>query len=166
MTDPAVRLEELLREVSPLPWHVKRDVLEHRKGSPHCEGTCGRGKVPDRVYHDNGGYGRWEHVTEVHAVELDSVEDIVSANGSHVFCGGHDYDERGVIGLPDANYIVTACNAYPALVGQIAQLKAALEYAEGALMKRGARLSELAPVRAALVASLDPVSPGQGSETN
>ena len=106
---------------SPLPWCVVQDTVLHRKGAPLCVDTCGKGDVPLRVEQDvSPEYTE----TEIHAMAWDGVEDIIAADGHHVFCSGHDYGENGTIGLADARYAVHAANCYPDL---LAALKACLD---------------------------------------
>ena len=51
-------------------------------------------------------------------------ECIVAANGDHVVCAGHYYDEAGFTDRPDCEFIVRACNSHHPLVEA---LKAFLE---------------------------------------
>lgn len=46
--------------------------------------------------------------------------DIVGADGHHVVCSGHDYDEGGIISLRvDANLIVKAVNCHDELIAAL-----------------------------------------------
>jgi hypothetical protein len=40
-------------------------------------------------------------------------ECVVAANGVHVICAGHHYEEGGDVDRADAAYIVTAANVFP-----------------------------------------------------
>ncbi len=92
-----------------LPLTVKYESMEHKPGSPDCRSTCGRGQIPDWVTED-GHHGYWS----------DFVLDILDADGDHVVCFGHDYDEYGRIEADHAKKFVQAVNNHPALVETLA----------------------------------------------
>ena len=60
----------------------------------------------------------------------DYVEDIIGPDDVHVFCGGHDYNDSGYIGLEDAEFIAHAREDVPFLLSQIAALTEALRVAQ------------------------------------
>lgn len=109
---------------SPLPWRVVLSEYAHRKGSPICEETCGRGEVPIRTEY-MAPSASWPD-PEGHVMKSTIVEDVVAADESHVICTGHDYNDGGHVEFADANFIVRACNSYDEL---LAALKGLVERA-------------------------------------
>ena len=96
---------------TPGPWRVKLSEIRHRQGSPICLETCDKGGTPVRVEHDTPEEAKrqgWEGVTELHVFLTDSVEDIISEDGTHVVCFGHDYDDYGSVSHANARLIAAA----------------------------------------------------------
>jgi hypothetical protein len=118
------------------PWQAEFSVTEHVKGSPACESACvAQGRVPFRVEtkpieHD------WRHLkrgelAEFHAFRDRSVDDVLGANGEHVVCFGHDYDDYGYVSAEDAEFIAAARSFIPDALAYIETLKG-----ENAQLKR------------------------------
>lgn len=109
----------------------------HRKNSPGCKEECERrGLIPVRVEHDSPEealkWGGDASNTELHVIEYHGfVDDILSINGEHVFCTGHDYNERGMIGKADAEFIAHAPEDIDFLLAQIDGLDRALKIRRG-----------------------------------
>ena len=106
---PEARIAEIrerLQKASTCPWRVAYRKNVHRSGSPVCLETCGKGDKPLAIEHDEdkGHYG----TTELHIMPSDFVDDVVDAEGGHLICTGHDYDEGGYIGANDAEFIAHA----------------------------------------------------------
>lgn len=86
------------------PWKVGYEDNYHSAGSPNCKDTCGKGESPIRVE------------GSMHYMPTDLVGDIISADGDHVVCLGHDYDDYGSVNQADAEFICRAVNSYDALL--------------------------------------------------
>lgn len=105
---------------SPLPWKIRMSTTTHYSGSPLCKDRCGKGEIPKIV--PIAPSPAWPDSVGHELVSDESVDDIVDANGDHVVCTGHDYDDGGYVSLPDAEFIVRACNAHQALVDALDDL--------------------------------------------
>ena len=85
---------------TPGPWTAKFSEHHHHKNSLACRERCGNGAVPVRITHSGE--------LEIHVFITDDVEDVIAANGTHVVCLGHDYDDYGVVSSDDAHLIAAA----------------------------------------------------------
>lgn len=83
------------------PWRVGYGESEHKAGSTACHETCGKGLIQPVVK------GRL-HILQ----SFSSVDDILAADGTHVVCFGHDYDDYGEVSVEDARLIVLAVNNF------------------------------------------------------
>ena len=92
---------------TPGPWRVVFRESAHRKDSPYCLEHCGNGEVPVRIYHEETT-ADWPE-PEMHVMEFTNiVDDIVAADGTHVVCLGHDYNDAGTVSAEDAILIAAA----------------------------------------------------------
>lgn len=119
-------------EHSPLPWSIAWSESRHRKDSYSCVESCGKGAKPIRVEHDTPKdavkHGGDATNTELHVMHHDGIDDVLDANGKHVICLGHGYDDQGLIANShDAALIVTAVNNHASLLAVAERLAAALE---------------------------------------
>lgn len=110
------------------PWRVAYSESTHRAGSPICLERCvKKHEVPVRVepFEANEFWPAGEgHVMR----DKDYVDDIIGGDESHVFCAGHDYDEGGVVGPEDAEFIAHAREDIPALLETVDALTQALAH--------------------------------------
>ena len=97
---------------TPGPWTVKLSEHRHRKGSSACLERCGHGAVPIRIEQDSpeGAIRSGSpNELELHVLLIpDQVEDVMAADGTHVVCTGHDYNDGGHVSPADARLIAAA----------------------------------------------------------
>jgi hypothetical protein len=96
---------------TPGPWTVKFAEARHRKGSPICLERCGRGAVPVRIKtdsHENATRSGYPNELELHVLLCDFIDDVMAADGTHVVCTGHDYNDGGYVSVDDARLIAAA----------------------------------------------------------
>lgn len=110
---------------TPGPWEVLGETMH---GSPGlaCEASCGLGLVPKRIERagDVEGFSYLPPDTKIHVLVGEEVEDVIGPDGQHVVClGGHDYDDKGVMDMQDAEFIAHARTDVPALIAEIERLK-------------------------------------------
>lgn len=111
------KIRARLAQSTPGPWRM---VAETRavEGSPYEQSLRLKYGQPLRTESDERARA-WLIYPD------DSVNDIVSeADGSHVFCPGHDYDEHGHMSIEDASFCAHAREDIPYLLGIIAELSA------------------------------------------
>lgn len=117
MSDRLAEIKARLEGISPWPWAADWRYEEHGAGSPSCIETCGRGKQPDCVRHEGTRY-------ESHSFRTTIVEEVLGANGQHVVCFGHDYDDYGSVGDEDGAFIAEAPSDIAWLVSEVERLRA------------------------------------------
>lgn len=102
---------------TPGPWSVKLSESRHRKGSPLCHQECGdnRRVLTSIELTSVEDAKQWGGETEIHVLTTDHVEDVIAADGTHVVCTGHDYEDSGYVSLADARLIAAAPDLLAAL---------------------------------------------------